>query len=121
MEASGYYGQPAAIGRGACKQGCLQSSLLMSVCSEVGVHAALSQCRPLRAQLVCHAPHCIDRDEGSGADGGHVLRGRSPCTQAPSAPSISELDPRCFQDEIASLAPELQRRREVSESRVAAS
>ena len=31
-------------------------------------------------------------------------RGRSPCTQAPSAPSISELDPRCFQGRIASLA-----------------
>ena len=28
----------------ACKQGCLQSSLLMSVRSEIGVHAALSQC-----------------------------------------------------------------------------
>ena len=30
-------------------------------------------------------------------------RGRSPCTQAPSAPSISELDPRCFQGRIASV------------------
>ena len=38
MEASGYYGQPAAIGRGACKQGCLQSSLLMAVRPEIGVH-----------------------------------------------------------------------------------
>ena len=103
MEASGYYGQPAAIGRGACKQGCLQSSLLMSVCSEIGVHAALSQCEAVTVQLVCHAPHCSDRDLGSGADGGHVPRGRSPCTQAPSAPSNSELDPRCFQGRIASV------------------
>ena len=31
-------------------------------------------------------------------------RGRSPCTQAPSAPSISELSPRCFQGRIASVA-----------------
>ena len=31
-------------------------------------------------------------------------RGRSPCTQAPSAPSISELDPRCCQGRIASVA-----------------
>ena len=30
-------------------------------------------------------------------------RGRSPCTQAPSAPSISELSPRCFQGRIASV------------------
>ena len=96
MEASGYYGQPAAIGRGACKQGCLQSSLLMSVCSEIGVHAALSQCEAVTFQLVCHAPHCSDRDLGSGADGGHVPRGRSPCTQAPSAPKHFRAQPALF-------------------------
>ena len=35
MEASGYYGQPTAIGRDACKQGCLTTpSLSLSLSSD---------------------------------------------------------------------------------------
>ena len=74
----------------------------MSVCSEFGVHAALSQCEAVTAQLASHASHCIDRDVGSGADGGHVLGVAPRARRRRQPPSISQLSPRCSQDQIAS-------------------
>ena len=82
----------------------------MSVCWEFGVHAALPQCEAVTAQLASHASHCIDRDVGSGADGGHVPRGRSPCTQAPSAPKHFRAQPALFPGQDSVLSLESQRR-----------
>ena len=93
---------------------------LLSVRLGFRVYAPLSQCEPLRVLAEPHAPHCIDRDIEATGQAEATCVGSLPVHAGAVGPQHSRLHPRCFQDEIASLALELQRRREVSESRVVA-